>query len=40
MSMKLEFLPKRQDEILASALGLAFNVFLYTFPSYRLNLAR
>ena len=40
MSVKLEFLQKHQDEILASALGLAFNVFLYIFPSYRLNLAR
>jgi len=38
-SMKHVFLLKRQGEILALALCLAFNVFLYIFPRYRLNLS-
>ncbi len=39
-SMKHVFLLKQQDEILALALCLAFNVFLYIFPRYRLYFAR
>jgi hypothetical protein len=38
--MKHVFPLKHQDEILALALCLAFNVFLYIFPRYRLNFAR
>jgi len=39
-NMKHIFLLKRQGETPTLAFFLAFNVFLYIFPGYRLNLAR